>query len=156
MEQSWVRFHRSCTSPSVDDYYFPEAWRKVRRQVKVLIKNLAIFFLFPSKEFLSISFKILEDACLDLIVRKYVYNSSRIFTAQLTSCSVHLGVRTSTLYRVYNKVHRVVTAAFWRTFSHEGKISPGWWGGARPPTLITFTITSKVAVYALQLSGQTH
>jgi hypothetical protein len=23
-------------------------------------------------------------------------------------------------------VHRVATAAFWRTFSHEGKISPGW------------------------------
>ncbi len=32
--------------------------RKVERQVKVLIKNLAIFFLFPSKEFLPISFKI--------------------------------------------------------------------------------------------------
>ncbi len=31
--------------------------RKVERQVKVLIKNLAIFFLFPSKEFLPISFK---------------------------------------------------------------------------------------------------
>jgi hypothetical protein len=23
-------------------------------------------------------------------------------------------------------VHRVATAAFWRTFSHESKISPGW------------------------------
>ena len=44
---------------------------------------------------------------------------------------------------------RVATAAFWRTFHHEGKISPGWWGGggARPPPFITFTITSKVAVY---------
>jgi hypothetical protein len=31
--------------------------RKVERQVKVLIKNLAIFFLFPSKQFLPISFK---------------------------------------------------------------------------------------------------
>ncbi len=47
--------------------------------------------------------------------------------------------------------HRVATAALWRTFSDEGKISPGWlgWGGARPPPLITFTLTtSKVAVYA--------
>ncbi len=26
------------------------------------------------------------------------------------------------------RVHRVATAAFWRTFNHEGKISPGWWG----------------------------
>ncbi len=40
-------------------------------------------------EFLPISFKILEDACLDLIVRKHVYNCSRIFTAQLiTYCTV--------------------------------------------------------------------
>ncbi len=30
----------------------------VERQVKFLIKNLAIFFIFPSKEFLPISFKI--------------------------------------------------------------------------------------------------
>jgi hypothetical protein len=34
------------------------AWMKVERQVKVLIKNLAIFFPLPSKEFLLISFKI--------------------------------------------------------------------------------------------------
>jgi len=26
----------------------------------------------------------------------------------------------------WHRVHRVVTAAFWRTFNHEGKISPGW------------------------------
>jgi hypothetical protein len=32
--------------------------RKVERQVKDLIKNLAIFFQSPSKEFLPISFKI--------------------------------------------------------------------------------------------------
>jgi hypothetical protein len=47
-------------------------------------------------------------------------------------------------------MHVVAAAVFWRTFSHEGKISPGWWGwGVHPhPPLITFTITSKVAVYA--------
>ncbi len=47
------------------------------------------------------------------------------------------------------RVHRVATAAFWRTFSDEG--NPSWLvrvGGARPPPLITFTLTSKVAVYA--------
>jgi hypothetical protein len=39
---------------------------------------------------------------LDLIVRKHVYNWSRIFTAQLiTYCTVHVGVRTCTVYRVY-------------------------------------------------------
>jgi hypothetical protein len=32
----------------------------------------------------------------------FVYNCSRIFTAQLiTYCTVHVGVRTCTLYRVY-------------------------------------------------------
>jgi hypothetical protein len=30
----------------------------VERKIKVLIKYLAIFFLFPSKEFLPISFKV--------------------------------------------------------------------------------------------------
>ena len=35
-----------------------DAQRKVERQVKVLIKHLAIFFLLPSKKFLPISFKI--------------------------------------------------------------------------------------------------
>ncbi len=32
--------------------------RKVERQVEELIKHLAVFFLFPSKKFLPISFKI--------------------------------------------------------------------------------------------------
>ncbi len=49
----------------------------------------------------------------------------------------------------HHRVHRVITSAFWLTFSHEGKISlAGGVGGARPPPFITFTITSKVAVYA--------
>jgi hypothetical protein len=43
----------------------------------------------------------------------------------------------------------VVTAAFWRTYYHEGKISlAGKGGGARPPPFTTITITSKVTVYA--------
>jgi hypothetical protein len=28
--------------------------------------------------------------------------------------------------KVEGQLHRVETAAFWRTFSDEGKISPGW------------------------------
>ncbi len=35
-----------------------ETYRKVERQVKVLLKHLAIFFLCPSKQFLPISFQI--------------------------------------------------------------------------------------------------
>jgi hypothetical protein len=39
-------------------------------------------------------------------------------------------------------------ATFWRTFRHDGKIRPAWWGwggftAGRPPP-----ITSKVVVYA--------
>ncbi len=39
--------------------------------------------------------------------------------------------------------HRVAMVPFWRTFHHDGKISPAWWGygGARPPTFTIFTIT---------------
>jgi hypothetical protein len=48
------------------------------------------------------SFKILVDASLDLIVRKHVYKCSRIITAQLiTYCTVHVGVRPCAFYRVY-------------------------------------------------------
>ncbi len=53
----------------------------------------------------------------------------------------------------------MVTAAFLRTFHHEGKISLAGQGGgvARPPpfTTITRTITSKVAVYAPAESADT-
>ncbi len=47
--------------------------------------------------------------------------------------------RSSSIWRTWcaclnHKVHSVATTAFWRTFSHEGKISPGWWGWGRMPT----------------------
>ncbi len=52
---------------------------------------------------------------------------------------------------VAHRVHRVAPAAFWRTLHHDGKISPGWWGGgglhAHPP-FTAFTITFEGAVYA--------
>ncbi len=45
--------------------------------------------------------------------------------------------------------HRVAMADFWRTFYHDGKISPGWYGGAPVPTPFQpIAITSKVLVYA--------
>jgi hypothetical protein len=56
-----------------------------------------------------------------------------------------------------HRENRIVTAALWRTFSHEGKNLTGLVrvGGARPPPFITFTITSKLQC-TLQLSGQIH
>jgi hypothetical protein len=45
--------------------------------------------------------KYLEDECLDLIVRKHVYNCSRIFkAADHILYNVHVGVRTCKLYIV--------------------------------------------------------
>jgi hypothetical protein len=57
----------------------------------------------------------------------------------------------------HQRVHSVAIANFWRTFHHDGKISPaelifpsGEGGGCtvHPPPFIRFTITYKVAVYA--------
>jgi hypothetical protein len=46
---------------------------------------------------------------------------------------------------------RVAIATFWRTFHHDGKISPVWCvvrvGGASPPPFTISTVTYKVAVY---------
>ncbi len=51
-----------------------------------------------------------------------------------------------------HRVHRVVTAAFWRTFHHEGKISLAGEGGGCTalctPTPFHYFHHSKVAVYA--------
>ncbi len=47
-------------------------------------------------------------------------------------------------------VHRVAMATFWHKFHHEGKISPGWWGGggcARPPSITISTISYKAVMY---------
>ncbi len=60
--------------------------------------------------------------------------------AHAVSALLLCAVRIQCLYqrkgeRGDHRVHRVATADFWRTFSHEGKISPGWWGwGGRTPT----------------------
>ncbi len=52
-----------------------------------------------------------------------------------------------------HRVHRVATAAFWRTINHAGKISPGWGVGGCTP--IPFHSPVKLQC-TLQLSGQTH
>ncbi len=45
--------------------------------------------------------------------------------------------------------HSVAIAAFWRTFHHDGKISPAWWGWevhASPPSFTISAITYRVVV----------
>jgi hypothetical protein len=53
-----VWFHLRELGPRGEPLRGEQAKRKVERQVRVLIKNVAIFFLCPSKQFLSISFQI--------------------------------------------------------------------------------------------------
>jgi hypothetical protein len=56
-----------------------------------------------------------------------------------------------------HSAHRVATAALWRTFSHEGKISPGWWGWGEHAHPLSLHLPSPVKLQCtLQLSGQTH
>ncbi len=56
-----------------------------------------------------------------------------------------------------HRVQRVATAAFWLTFSHEGKISPGWWGWVVHAYPLSLHLPSPVKLQCtLQLSGQTH
>ncbi len=60
-------------------------------------------------------------------------------------------------WRADHRVHRVATAAFCRTFYHEGKISPGWcgWGVRAHP--LSLHLPSPVKLQCtLQLSGQIH
>jgi hypothetical protein len=52
-EQLWLSIYAALQQSFMFDPY-----RKVERQVKVLMKHLAIFFLIPSKKFLPISFEI--------------------------------------------------------------------------------------------------
>jgi hypothetical protein len=51
-------------------------------------------------------------------------------------------------------------ATFWRTFHHDGKISPAWWGwGVNALPLLLYLpsrVTSKDVVYTLQLREQIH
>ncbi len=52
--------------------------------------------------------------------------------------------------------HRVATAAFWRTFHHDGKISPGWWGRRvhGTPTPLSLYLQSRTKLQCmLQLRG---
>ncbi len=56
-----------------------------------------------------------------------------------------------------HRVHRVVTSAFWRTFSHEGKISLGWWGWGVHAHPLSLHLPSPIKLQCtLQLSGQIH
>jgi hypothetical protein len=52
--------------------------------------------------------------------------------------------------------HRVTMAAFWRTFHHDGKISPGLWGVGCTPPPFTHLPSRKKLQCTLRLRGQIH
>ncbi len=57
----------------------------------------------------------------------------------------------------YHRVHRVATVAFWRTFDHEGKISPVWCGWGVHAHPLSLLLPSPVKLHCtLQLSRQIH
>ncbi len=62
------------------------------------------------------------------------------------------------MYSCNHRVHRVANAAFWRTFSDEGKkIVSGWWGWGVHARPLSLHLPSPVKLQCtLQLSGQTH
>ncbi len=74
-------------------------------------------------------------------VRRHYYSvysvtSPVLFSVLCTDCNATL--------RHKHRVHRVVTSAFWRTISHEGKIRLGWWGwGVHAHPLLLY-LTSPV------------
>ncbi len=56
-----------------------------------------------------------------------------------------------------HRVHRVATAAFWRTFSDEGKFCPGWWGWGVHAHPLSLHLPSPLKLECtLELSGQIH
>ncbi len=60
-------------------------------------------------------------------------------------------------YWIWPQSSKLTTAAFWRRFNHEGKISPGWWGWGVHAHPLSLLLPSPVKLQCtLQLSGQTH
>ncbi len=54
-----------------------------------------------------------------------------------------------------HRVHRVESAALWRTFHHDGKIFPGWWGGGLHAHPLSLYLPSRSMLHFMpQLRGQ--
>ncbi len=69
----------------------------------------------------------------------------------------HLARHPSTAWCSPHRVHRVATAAFWRTVSHEGKISPGWWGWELHAHSLSLHLPSPVKLQCtLQVGSHTN
>ena len=90
-------------------------------------------------------------------VPQHVFNSGHAMP-YLFFFNTQCTVLTMALADCWNhRVHRVVTSAFWRTFSHEGKICLGWWGWGVHAHPLLLHLPSPVKLQCtLQLSGQIH
>ncbi len=107
------------------------------------------FYRSPSASIMSIQHKYFlyaRNTCTQRYIRvttQHWYSSYMILGALLClnlsiyACIIRLCT--------YHRLHGVAMATFWRTFHHDGKISPGCSedAGARPPPFILSTITSS-------------
>jgi hypothetical protein len=83
----------------------------------------------------------------------FVREKVRLYEFTVTVCTCALVYLLCSRHRV----HRVATAAFWRTFHHEGKISSGWLGWGVHVHPLSLHLPSSVKLQCtLQLSGQIH
>ncbi len=83
-----------------------------------------------------------------IIPKKYTYMPASQIRDRRHGDLTHGCLHRNRDHRVH--AYRVAIATFWRTFHHDGKISPAWWGWGctLPPPFTLSTITSKVVVYA--------
>ncbi len=54
------------------------------------------------------------------------------------------------------KVHRAAMASFWRTFHHDGKIRPGWWGWRVHDHHLSLYLPLCTKLFVVSALGQIH
>ncbi len=97
----------------------------------------AVFAKDSAFDYVSTSVFVGSEVCKYIMIVNCVYSFSQAVGPQST--------------------HRVAVTGFWRTFHHDGKISPGWWGcgvNAHPISLYSPSRTKLQCM--LQLRGQVH
>ncbi len=105
-------------------------------------------------------FRIISKGCTGGVGTHAIWQIPPLFLnlTAVQRSSALLKNKTSLHWYELKSTHRVAATAFWRTFHHDGKSSPGWcgWGGgggARPPPFSLLPSRTKLQC-TLQLSGQ--
>ncbi len=81
---------------------------------------------------------------------KLVRSPACLHLSLASTCCLHQIV-------IPQSTHRVPMATFWRTFHHDGKIIPAWWGWGCTPTPLSLYLPSRTKLWCtIQLRGQIH